>query len=196
MAPLQHPVRYLTLASLLLIVPLLSAQGCPSTNPTPPADEVTVPPADDGTTPPTDNGTVQTGIVLETVAGAINTSYDIKRKPTNELVLSSVAANQTVALAPGSYLLTQAGNSLFAYASEVAVTEGSVTRVTMGALQYMGTLNYDIFTNGVRVSLNNAPTAIVTAPAGLYLLTEHLAPDRILKGSIFVVAGQTTIVPQ
>lgn len=180
--------RFIQFGILILLAPLLCAQGCP-----------TSPPVPDGGG---GNGDAVKGAIrVEMVSGATDTNYDIRRAGSNQMVLEHNSAGENIEVPVGTYTLTQYFNADFVYATDVVVTEGNTTTVTLGAVRLVtisGSVDGDFAicsSNGKTVfSSYNHPNLIVTAPAGTFMIKKYFSPNMIYARDVAVTAGQTTDV--
>lgn len=140
-------------------------------------------------------------LVVETLEGAINTYFDVYQLPGNRGIRSYQASNAVLHLAPGLYNFTQYFNASFQYATNVAIAAGDTTTITLGAIKLATVAgasdgHFDIYDqNGdVEYSSYNEPNALVTAPAGTFVLKEYFNADFDYATNVIVVAGETTTV--
>lgn len=195
----------------LLIVPALAvclSGGCPQTTdttgdpnatggPTGSLPTDTMSPTGGASGPPAGFG----ALLVETVAGAINTEFDIYELPGSSALRSYQSANVPVNLAPGLYRLTQWFNADFWYANDVTITAGATTTVTLGAINVVTVADaadgeYDIYdsTGATEYSSYNAPDVLISAPAGTFVLKEYFNGSFDYATGVTVVAGETTTV--
>ena len=184
--------RFVIFQAMLLTAMVYLPGGCPTG--TPPADS-------SGTTGGASGSLVLGSLVVEIVADASNTEYDIYDLPGGESVRSYQSANTTIDLQPGLYYLTEYFNADFRYASDVTITAGSTTTVTLGAIQLVTVTDasdgyYDIYdsTGATEYSSYNAANASITAPAGTFTLKEYFNGYFDYATNVVVVAGETTTV--
>jgi hypothetical protein len=153
-------------------------------------------------TPPADDATAgTTAIILDSVPGAQNTSFDLYRQATHFQVSTYNPADEPVTVKPGTYYLTQYFNGAFVYADHIAVEAGQTVHVPMGAMQLVTVPgarwgNYDIYgAAGFNLfsSANDHDTA-VTAPPGTFRLTEYFNSHFVYAENVLVNAGETTVV--
>ncbi len=140
-------------------------------------------------------------ILVQTVEEAADGEYDIYDQTMGESVATYNSPNEPVSVQPGTYYLTEYFNSDFVYASDVVVTAGNTTTVTLGGIQLVtlpdasdGT--YGIYNAGgeTAYSTYNEPNTIVTAPAGTFTLKEYFNEDFTYATEVTVIAGETTTV--
>lgn len=135
-------------------------------------------------------------IRLQTLPGAVEGEFEIQ-DATGTLTLSDFEEpNMPVTVPPGTYTLVQNNNPDFVYATDVMVTAGNVTTVTMGAIRYTGATDYEIFDAAGAQVLSDfeSPNTNVTVPPGTYVLKENNT-DNVLVSNVLAVAGQLTVVP-
>lgn len=140
-------------------------------------------------------------LLVETIDGAANTYFDIYELPGQRGIRSYQESNTAVFLAPGLYELTQYFNSDFVYATNVTIAAGTTTTVSLGAIQLLTVTNavdgsFDIYdpTGQTEYSSYNAPSALITAPEGTFVLKEYFNPSFDYAREVTVVAGETTTV--
>ena len=134
------------------------------------------------------------GIKLVTVAGAVEGEYAVYDETGTTVYVTRNDPDVVITAPAGTFTLKEYYNDDFTYASNVVVTAGATTTVTMVAIRYNGTLAYDIYTGGALVSTYNDAGAIVTAPPGTYTLTEYYDDQHVLATSVVVTAGNITDV--
>lgn len=135
------------------------------------------------------------GIKLIIVPGATEGTYGIYDSSGTTAYATYNDPNVIITAPPGTFVLKEYFNPDFTYASNVQVTAGAVTEVRMGAIRYNGSMAYDIYSGGERVSSYNDAGAIITAPAGTYTLTKYYDANTVLATGVVVTAGTITDVP-
>lgn len=174
--------------------PMQDTGNDPSTEPTDGADGESSGEPDNGTGP----GSM---ILVQTIEGAASTEYDIYKQVSDESVQTYTASNELVSLPPGVYYLTEYFNADFVYASDVVVSLGNTTTVTLGGIK-LATVpgasdgSYDIYdASGETVySTYTEPNIVITAPAGHFTLKEYFNGDFAYATDVEVTAGETTDV--
>ncbi|MEP0841664.1 MAG: hypothetical protein HRF43_03005 [Phycisphaerae bacterium] len=140
-------------------------------------------------------------LLLDGVASGVGGDFDIYDAAGRELLSGGHAPEQPVAVAPGTYVLTQAGNPAFVFASAVAVEADRLTVVAVGAIRLVlveGATRgwFDLYDASGRAVLSqaNEPDLPVTAPAGTYVLKQSFNEAFTFAESVAVQAGATTTV--
>ncbi len=140
--------------------------------------------------------TVEMGAIrLVTVEDAGYGEYAIWSEDGGSVYAAYKSPNELVTAPPGVFTLKQYFNPAFTYASDVVVQAGEVTTVTMGAIRYNGTMDYDIYLDGDLVRSYNVAGTTVTVPPGTYLLTKYFDDETVIATHVVVTAGAVTEVP-
>lgn len=204
MSDQKHFLKTKIALAMLSGVALCLLGGCPVGTPAADGTDGTgdttgteTPPPDGTSGPPAGLG----ALLVATVTGAANTEFDVYELPGGRSLRSYESANAPLNLAPGLYYVTQYFNHSFQYASDVTITAGSTTTVTLGAIDLVTVADasdgyYDIYdsTGATEYSSYNAPNTAITAPAGTFTLREYFNGDFDYATNVIVVAGETTTV--
>ncbi|MBN2446247.1 MAG: hypothetical protein JXO22_05960 [Phycisphaerae bacterium] len=147
--------------------------------------------------PPADTG----ALVVQAIVNAATRYYDVYEAPNGAEVAGYKEVDTAVYLPPGLYKLTQYFNASFIWDSDVEITAGATTTVTLGAIELVTVANasdgyFDIYSPGgaVQFASYNEPNVFISAPAGTYTLKEYFNAGFSYATSVVVAEGAVTTV--
>lgn len=143
----------------------------------------------------------ETGIIVETAAGAAAINLDVYDASTNVRVEQARSTDEFIELEPGEYTVTEYFNEGFVIARLVEVSAGQVTRVRLGAVHVTAATGseaaiYDIYDGAGETLLDqvNDTDVIRPVPAGTYVLKEYFNDVFDFARDVVVTEGVVTTV--